>query len=256
MLGSPTDSSTSSYTDSPVSQHPPVHVWPTAPRGRRAAESVKTPRFYSTPLDKDAPDSTPLQRYGLEEREPSIMERPKLLHRFSHALDDIKEDFTLPAERLRSSRRLSTLILPDGASTAPPLQPPRTSINMSTTSLPVPMERVPPRTSSSRSFLAVDAPARRLSRRLSSSLSFSSKKKIFRESGGASISQPNLIGSSTQIWPRSLHANSPDRSLVSSWLGRISGAPWLIGVIWLASMQGLYRSSLGYTEAVPCGHLV
>ena len=196
MLGSPTDSSTSSYTDSPVSQHPPVHVWPAAPRVRRVPEPVKTPRFYSTPLDKDAPDSTPLQRYGLEEREPSICERPKLLHRFSHALDDIKEDFTLPAERLRASRRLSTLILPDAAALQ---QPPRTSPSASTTSLPVPMERAPPRTSSSRSFLAVEAPARRLSRRLSSSLSFSAKKKFFRESRGASISQPNLIGSSTQM---------------------------------------------------------
>ncbi|KAL4891967.1 hypothetical protein BDV59DRAFT_181353 [Aspergillus ambiguus] len=200
MLGSPTDSSTSSCTDSPVSQHPPIHAWPSVPRARRAPEPVKTPRFYSTPLDKDSPDSTPLQRYGLEEREPSIMERPKLLHRVSHALDDIKEDFSLPAERLRASRRLSTLILTDSNGNSSPLQPPRSSPNASSSSLPVPMERAPPRSMSSRTLLAIDAPARRLSRRLSSSLSFSSsKKKAFRDSRGASISQPNLIGASTQI---------------------------------------------------------
>ncbi|KAF9888131.1 hypothetical protein FE257_009267 [Aspergillus nanangensis] len=209
LTSSPTESSTSSYTDSPISQHPPVHVWPSLPRAQRA-EIPKAPRYYATPLKNDSPDSIPTQLYGLEEREPSICERPKLMHRFSHALGDIKEDFSLQldprstTEKLRSSRRLSTFVVDSPTSSSPSTSPmglPRTSAPDSL--LGVPMETVPPRSASSRS-LAVsssssDTPVRRLTRRLSISLSFSSRRRSFRPPQNASISQPNLIGSSTQI---------------------------------------------------------
>lgn len=60
-------------------------------------QQQKCPRFYSSPLSQHSADpQTPLQAYGLEQREPSIVEvKPRLLRRVSHVLDDIKEDFSL-----------------------------------------------------------------------------------------------------------------------------------------------------------------
>ncbi|RHZ45662.1 uncharacterized protein CDV56_101821 [Aspergillus thermomutatus] len=113
-----TDSSRDSYPDSPVSLsghnltiNNPVFSFP-VPQCRRTRRDIpKIHRYYSTPLRADSPDSTPLQMYGLEQREPSIYEKPRLLRRFSHALDDIKEDVSLQldpnnvASKIRSRRQ-------------------------------------------------------------------------------------------------------------------------------------------------------
>ena len=54
----------------------------------------------------DTSSRTPLQAYGLEQREPSIVEdrerdrSTKLLRRVSHALDDIKEDVSLQLQKV------------------------------------------------------------------------------------------------------------------------------------------------------------
>lgn len=160
---------------------------------------IKSRRFYSSPLSDDSPDpKTPLQAYGLEQREPSIImeenNKPnKLLRRVSHALDDIKEDFSLQldprgtAERMRSRRRESAFF--DG----PPV------------AMPSPLGALGqgrPETAASRplSIFSLDFHAgggRRLTRRLSmlgSNLSQRGRKRF-----GESISQPNLIGSSTHM---------------------------------------------------------
>lgn len=144
---------------------------------------TKYPRFYSSPLE-EGPE-TPLQVYGLEQREPSIIEKPKLLRRVSHALDDIKEDFSLQDTANKIKRR-STLLL-DGHLGTP--SRPQTAAG-------------PPR-SRPMSIISVEAwssPPGRLSRRLSRRLSIfsSSSRKASGGSKTASISSPNLIGSSTQ----------------------------------------------------------
>ncbi|KAE8351699.1 hypothetical protein BDV28DRAFT_136524 [Aspergillus coremiiformis] len=196
MLTSSSSSSNSSCSNSPISQHPhPQAYFPPFPRRR---ESAKYPRYYSTPLRPDSPESTPLQLYGLEQREPSIYgdRQSKLLRRFSHALDDIKEDFSLQldprttTEKIRSKRRQSTLILDTNipGSRAGSLSGPES-----------PVTEEPPRSrpmsmmSNDHSFIPA---TRRLSRRLSM-LGF--RKHRLRGGQAASISQPNLIGSSTQM---------------------------------------------------------
>ncbi|KAL4809929.1 hypothetical protein BDV18DRAFT_129897 [Aspergillus unguis] len=207
MLPSSASNSSQSSFDSPISQFPPQqHVWPALPRRK---ELPKYPRFYSTPLNQDHPDSTPLQIYGLEEREPSIIERPRRFVRFSRALDDIKEDFTSPstpnfrntAEAIRA-RRQSTFssfffdnnsnpTLSSGPASASASVFHSSSASFAESDRPFPPPPPIPEDS--------DEPVRpglgrRLSRRLSR-LSFSQRRASYR-AGGASISTPNLIGSS------------------------------------------------------------
>lgn len=216
MLPSSASNSSQSSFDSPVSQFPPQqHVWPVLPRRK---EAPKCPRFYSTPVNQDHPDSTPLQMYGLEEREPSIVERPRRFLRFSRALDDIKEDFssaspstpnfrnTAEAIRARRQSTFSSFFFDNNSNPTLSSMPASASASVFHSS-----------TGSSASFADSDRafpppppipedsdqPARpglgrRLSRRLSR-LSFSQRRPSYRAAGGASISQPNLIGSSNQL---------------------------------------------------------
>ncbi|KAI9369018.1 hypothetical protein BJX61DRAFT_549944 [Aspergillus egyptiacus] len=217
MLPSSSSNSSQSSIDSPIS--PYQHAWfPNFPSiRRRRVQLPKYPRFYSTPLNNEIPDSTPLQMYGLEEREPSIIERPRRF-RFSRALDDIKEDSTQPdhhqpptsAVGIRS-RRHSTFSFFETNFSNPTLNNTLPTASVSGFSLgscastresivsdtrppmsAVPSEPTPGSASSSRMKLG-----RRLSRRLSV-LSFAQRKGKYR-AGNASISQPNLIGSSNQI---------------------------------------------------------
>ncbi|KAJ5153500.1 uncharacterized protein N7482_009978 [Penicillium canariense] len=146
---------------------------------------IKYRRFYSSPLDDSA--ETPLQLYGIEQREPSIIEKPKLLRRVSHALDDIKEDFSLQLDPTRSAaskiKRRSTF-LGDANIGAP---------RPETAGGPLPPRSRP------MSAISVSSPHRGLSRRLGRRLSiFSARSKTAGGSKGASISSPNLIGSSMQ----------------------------------------------------------
>ncbi|KAE8145175.1 hypothetical protein BDV25DRAFT_165227 [Aspergillus avenaceus] len=196
MLTSSSDTS-SSGSNSPISQHPHPQAYFPVPRRR---EPARCPRYYSTPLKADLPESTPLQVYGLEQREPSIygeMRQSKLLRRFSHALDDIKEDFSLQldprttTDKIRSKRRQSTLMLDTSAPG---------SRNGSISGGESPMSSEPPRPRPMSVFSSAEhlsPPTRRLSRRLTM-LGFSRKHRV-RGSQTASISQPNLIGSSTQM---------------------------------------------------------
>lgn len=160
-------------------------------------------RFYSSPMTDTS--KTPLQEYGLEQREPSIFEdkekdkSTKLLRRVSHALDDIKEDFSLQldssrdtADRMRLRRRESAFFSGGGDGKPPP------------SSMPSPLGALRngrPETAASRplSIFSLDLGVRggrRLSRRLSM---FGSNLSQRRKQYGESISQPNLIGSSTHM---------------------------------------------------------
>ncbi|KAI9040710.1 uncharacterized protein KD926_007791 [Aspergillus affinis] len=205
MLTSPTESlsASSSSSGSPIIQNPHPKAWfPSIPR--RRAEKVRVPRlprYYATPLKENTPNSTPLQLYGLEEREPSIAEKPKLLRRMSYALDDIKEDFSLqlePREKLKSRHRQSTFMLDTsvGGSSGPGSS---AGSSLSGGESPMTMESPRPRPMST---FTVDnwtpPPSQSLTRRLSTRLGLSQKKR-FRPGQGASISQPNLIGSSMQM---------------------------------------------------------
>ncbi|KAJ5106059.1 hypothetical protein NUU61_003406 [Penicillium alfredii] len=157
----------------------------------------KSPRFYSTPMD-DGSESTPVQAYGLEERTPSIIEKPKLLRRMSHALDDIKEDFSLqidPRSTADKLKRRSTLIFDGSAFNPNAGSRPETPVTAGGPPRSRPMSIM--------SFDAWSSPPRRLSRRLSHRLSIWSQRGKAPGSQAASISSPNLIGSSTQYATRS-----------------------------------------------------
>lgn len=176
------------------------------PGKQRSGPPVPTAkRFYSSPMN-DNPDKTPLQEYGLEQREPSIFEDrdrdmpTKLLRRVSHALDDIKEDFSLQLDSTRGSTDRMRLRRRESAFFSGENKPPPPS------AMPSPLGALRngrPETAASRplSIFSLDLGAqqggRRLSKRLSSLGSSLSVRK--RRGYGESISQPNLIGSSTQM---------------------------------------------------------
>lgn len=146
----------------------------------------KYPRFYTSPME-EAPESTPLNMYGLEQRPASFVEKPKLLRRVSHALDDIKEDFAYnladPNSAAAKLKRRSTFFM-DG--------------NIANTGRPETVAGPPrSRPMSIMSTEAFSAPQRGLSRRLSRRLSiFGGRGKGMERPHTASISTPNLIGSS------------------------------------------------------------
>ncbi|RDW67335.1 uncharacterized protein DSM5745_09201 [Aspergillus mulundensis] len=227
MLPSAESNSSQSSFDSPISQFPPQqHAWYPVPVPRRR-ELPKFPRFYSTPLNQDHPDSTPLQIYGLEEREPSIAERPRRFLRFSRALDDIKEDFisqpnprnTAEAIRARRQSTFSSFFFDNNSnptlslssSSAGPASASASVFHSSGASVASgsispdsdgassarPFPPPPPIPEDETDLTRRPTLGRRLSRRLSR-LSFSQRRASYR-AGGASISQPNLIGSSAQI---------------------------------------------------------
>ncbi|KAJ5621551.1 hypothetical protein N7528_006334 [Penicillium herquei] len=154
---------------------------------RRTPMAPKYPRFYTTPMD-EATDSTPIQVYGLEQRPPSIIEKPKLLHRVSNALDDIKEDLAYnmadPDSAAAKFKRRSTFLL-DG-SLVPNAYRPETASPRPSTARPMSVISVEPRSSRGLSH--------RLSRRLSI---FGGRSKVAERPHTASISTPNLIGTST-----------------------------------------------------------
>ncbi|KAJ5288793.1 hypothetical protein N7478_001823 [Penicillium angulare] len=193
-----TSSTNSSYSSSNASSDPNLPYQQPQPvsaislgsqHPRRTPMVPKYPRFYSSPME-EAPDSTPLNLYGLEQRPLSIIEKPKLLRRVSHALDDIKEDLAYQladSDAAAKLKRRSTLFL-DGSFNAPSNAP---------NSRPGTVNG-PPR-SRPMSIISMDtwsAPQRGLSRRLSRRLSIFSRGKGDTRPNTASISTPNLIGSS------------------------------------------------------------
>ncbi|OGE50513.1 hypothetical protein PENARI_c016G03399 [Penicillium arizonense] len=190
MFSSTNSSYSSSISSGPHSpyQHPqPTSSLSVNSQRRRNPMPAKYPRFYASPLDEGT-DSTPLQVYGYEQREPSIYGKPpKLLHRVSHVLGDIREDFTLQLDPLK---RRSTVFFETPISPASP---------------EVPMTSDGPRSRpmSIISYDAIAAPSRRLSQRLTRRLSVFSSRGKPTGHNGASISSPNLIGSSNQYGNRS-----------------------------------------------------
>lgn len=188
-------SATNSFYSSSVSselhlspyQHPPTSTL--SLNSRRTPMGVKYPRFYSSPMDQET-DSTPLQVYGLEQREPSIYGKPpKLLRRVSHVLGDIREDFSMDARQTTEKLKRRSTIFYDGPNFSAP--PSRSEAPMTS--------HGPPR-SRPMSIISFDnwsSPTRGMSQRLSRRLSvFSSRGKPTSSKSG-SISSPNLIGSST-----------------------------------------------------------
>jgi hypothetical protein len=156
---------------------------PNSPLPRRSPMAVKYPRFYSSPVDSET-ESTPLEVYGLEQREPSIYGKPtRLLRRVSHALVDIREDFSLDTEKLK---RRSTIFFDPVSPREPSREPPSTSDGPRSR----PMSII--------SFDNWSAPTRNMSQRISRRLSVFSSRGKHVGSKGASISQPDLLSSSTQ----------------------------------------------------------
>ncbi|KAJ5626279.1 hypothetical protein N7510_002588 [Penicillium lagena] len=160
-------------------------------RPRRDTMAPKFRRFYSSPVDEGI-DSTPLEMYGIEQRPPSFIERPsKLLRRVSHALDDIKEDYSLQLDVRATADRLkrrSTLFMFDGSNTA------EDSGSRPQTSMTAGAPRSRPI-----SIISIDgwsSQPRRLSRRLTRRISSWRHSKA-PAPPTASISSPSLIGSST-----------------------------------------------------------
>ncbi|KAJ5561273.1 hypothetical protein N7535_004260 [Penicillium sp. DV-2018c] len=142
------------------------------------------------------PDSTPLQVYGLEQREPSIYgdKPPKLFRRVSHVLGDIREDLTLQLETRQTLKRRSTIYSDGPGFSIPPSYP------------EVPMTSHGPPRSRPMSIISFDnwsAPTRGMSQRISRRLSVFSSRGKAPSSKAASISSPNLIGSSNQYGNRS-----------------------------------------------------
>ncbi|CAP92629.1 hypothetical protein E8E15_003069 [Penicillium rubens] len=190
--------SNSSYSSSVSSEHlSPYQHPPTSTLSlntRRTPMTVKYPRFYSSPVDQET-DSTPLQLYGLEQREPSIYGKPpKLLRRVSHVLGDIREDLSMDARQTTEKLKRRSTMLYDGPSTAPPSRS------------EAPMTSHGPPRSRPMSIISFDnwsSPTRGMSQRLSRRLSVFSSRSKPTSSKGASISSPNLIGSSTQYGNRS-----------------------------------------------------
>lgn len=201
------------------------HSHTTSTTTTSTASSVKSRRFYSSPLCEDSPDpKTPLQAYGLEQREPSIYElqlqqqqqsrpTPRLIRHMSTVLDDIKEDFHMQVDshaahdKQRLRRRESAFF--DGppvvrsGDSSPPLPPISAvpPVEASATAAPAPGVASRRRESGARPLSVLSwentwSLSRRVSRRLSMlGSSFSMRRKRME----ASISQPNLIGSSTQM---------------------------------------------------------
>ncbi|CAI7608847.1 unnamed protein product [Penicillium crustosum] len=197
LISSATNSSYSSSVSSGSHpspyQHPPTSTL--SLNTRRAPMAVKYPRFYSSPMDQET-DSTPLEVYGLEQREPSIYGKPpKLLRRVSHVLGDIREDISMDARQTTDKlRRRSTMIYDGPNFTVPPSRP------------EAPMTSHGPPRSRPMSIISFDnwsSPTRRMSQRISRRLSVFSSRGKPTTSGAASISSPNLIGSSTQYGNRS-----------------------------------------------------
>ena len=161
-------------------------------------------RFYSSPLNERT-ESTPPQLYGLEQREPSILEKPRRMSRLAYALDDIKEDFPAHVHQFnprataeKVKRRASGLWLDSASLGSRPTTPGSTGSSTPGAGAGVGgRPRMLPRTLSRLSFDSESGP-RRLGRRLSTRLgSFAARKKA--PPHAASISSPNLIGSSTQV---------------------------------------------------------
>lgn len=175
MLNSSNSSSSSVSSESPQNQHR---------SSRRSPMPIKhNPRFYSSPVD-DKIESTPLELYGLEQREPSIYgEAPNILRRFSDALGDLREDISLDTQKLK---RRSTMFFDASALPAPP------------TTFDGSRSRPTSIMSSDNWTEQTKGMGRRISRRLSV---FSSRSKS--TSPQAKISSPNLIGSSTSYAQRS-----------------------------------------------------
>lgn len=87
------------YEDAPL---------PQPPASDTSSNSQKCPspsRYYSTPLNADIPDSTPLKVYGLKQRPPSIIDQkpPKLFSRLSmYAFEEGSQE-KLPLPRIPGS---------------------------------------------------------------------------------------------------------------------------------------------------------
>lgn len=180
-------------------KRPRLHVMPvTATKNCR--------RYYSSPLNDEC-QYTPVELYGLEQREPSIAERPKFLNRFSHALDDIREDLPLQLDPRNTTQKLrrrreSMLVSPTS---------PLDTASVRTGPSPTPLSQAAPapmatfsntnNTVSSDNRKDSPSPPRRgrFVGRLSILSLSSARKKSIRSQGITSISQPNLIGSSNDF---------------------------------------------------------
>ncbi|KAJ5930086.1 hypothetical protein N7466_005579 [Penicillium verhagenii] len=184
---SPTNSSYSSSVSSSDPHLPYIHPQPTSTvslgsQHPRRAQMPKYRRFYASPMD-EAGDSNPIELYGLEQRPLSFIEKPKLLRRVSHALDDIKEDLAYqlgdPSSTAAKLKRRSTFLLDGSLGTNVP-RPETATYHGPPPSRP----------------MSIMSGQGGLGRRLSRRLSIFGGRAKGAERPHTSISTPNLIGSS------------------------------------------------------------
>ncbi|KAL2008213.1 hypothetical protein VTN00DRAFT_8195 [Thermoascus crustaceus] len=175
---------TSDYLlDSPVRELPRENN-----TNHHTAASKRASRFYSTPLDANIPDSTPVHLYGYERREPSVLKvRTGFFNRISGALDDLKEDFPLsPRAWSWKNKRSSTS---EGAESRTPTEP--------SSSRPLSMASV----LSLDTFFATTTPAPKPPNRRFSTLGFSSSLHSLKDKRPRSFrlrrnSHPNPVSAS------------------------------------------------------------
>ncbi|OJJ44360.1 hypothetical protein ASPZODRAFT_135171 [Penicilliopsis zonata CBS 506.65] len=170
---------------------------------RKPRPRVHIRRYYSSPLNDEIPDSTPLQVFGLVQRSPSVTQKqPRLINRMSYALGDIKEELDprLAADKIR--KRTSVFMF-DGANLSQPtlLSPPQThpEEEEEEEASVRPQSSHPPPPSSSRPNSLFSMDLRKPRRRLSMLRGSFIRRKGPQTSQSASISTPNLIGSSNGI---------------------------------------------------------
>lgn len=90
------------YEDEPLPQPPASDC------SSNSHKSQYPPRYYTTPLNADVPDSTPLNVYGLERRPPSVIDsKPRLFSRSRLSIYALDEE---SQERLHTSRSQFSLV--------------------------------------------------------------------------------------------------------------------------------------------------
>ncbi|KAL1853482.1 hypothetical protein Plec18167_006299 [Paecilomyces lecythidis] len=161
------------YEDEPLPPPPPA-----SDTSSNSQKFQSPSRYYSTPLNADVPDSTPLKIYGLKQRPPSVVDPkpPKLLSRLSmYAFEEGSQE-KLPLPRVPGSPiKKAASVMERQATPTEPSPPSRSltrrpsvlsfdmlsSSNGSQESVPPPLRRIQSRLSVFRSSSSSSRPDRK-----------------------------------------------------------------------------------------------